>query len=234
MQGKKVGANFEALLERARQAYTQTRPGEAVPLLRRLMVLDPRHVDALVIGASALARTGAIGRADALFKRVNKLNVGESRHWRAHVSVLIQARMLNAALRLSRKILIKEPTIMAGLRGLARIADLGGHNEETKRLLHRLHALSPHDPNIATGLARLAMKTGRLEEAENLCRRAVRLSDGKAERLFDLGRVLRARGKFDEADGFLNRAVDMDPTLNLPRRVVQASATDADFRASDP
>ena len=126
MQGKKVGANFEALLERARQAYTQNSPGEAVPLLRRLMVLDPRHVDALVTGASALARTGAIGRADALFKRVNKLNVGESRHWRAHVSVLIQACKLNAALRRSQKTLIKEPTIMAGLRGLARIADLGG------------------------------------------------------------------------------------------------------------
>ena len=78
------------------------------------------------------------------------------------------------------------------------------------------------------------MKTRRLEEAENLCRRAVRLSNGKAERLFDLGRVLRARGKFDEANGYLSRAADMDPSLGLPRRVVQASATDADFRVSDP
>ena len=140
--------------------------------------------------------------------------------------------MLNAALRLSRKFLIKAPANVGGLQDLARIASVWGHNGETKKLLHRLHALSPNDPSIATGLARLAMKTAVLEEAEILCRRAARLSEGQAERLFDLGRVLRARGKFDEANGYLNRAVVLDPTLNLPRQVVQESAIDADFRVS--
>lgn len=231
--GNTVGeARPSTLLERARTAYAENRPREAVWPLRCLLTIDPRHVDAQVVLAGALARTGAVGLANTLFARINKLEVTESRHWRAHASVLIRARQLNAAHRLSRKILVKTPADVGGFQGLARIASLWGHNDTVRHLLSRLKALLPNDPSIATGLARSAMMTGVLEEAEALCRRAADLSDGNAERLFDLGRVLRARGKFDEADGFLQRAVDLDPSLKISVMVVRETAIDADFRVT--
>ena len=219
-----------ALLNRARKAYAENRPSEAVWPLRCLLTVDPRHVDAQVILAGALARTNAVGIANVLFRRVNKLEVAESRHWRMHASVLIRAWQLNAAHRVSRKILVKTPVEAAGFQNLARIANLLGHNDEARGLLSRLNVLLPNDPNIATGLARSAMMTGALEEAETLCRRAADLSKGNAERLFDLGRVLRAREKFVEADSFLDRATDLDPSFKISVRVVRETAIDADFR----
>jgi len=219
-----------ALLDRARKAYAENRPSEAVWPLRCLLTVDPRHVDAQVILAGALARTNAVGIANILFARVNKLEVAETRHWRMHASVLIRARQLNAAHRISRKILVKTPVEAAGFKSLARIANLLGHNDEARGFLSRLNILVPNDPNIATGLARSTMMIGALEEAESLCRRAADLSKENPERLFDLGRVLRARGKFVEADSFLDRATDLDPSFKISVRVVRETAIEADFR----
>jgi thioredoxin-like negative regulator of GroEL len=221
-----------ALLDRGRKAYAENRPRESVPPLSRLLMIDPGNVDALVILAGAFARTGAIGTANTLFGRVNKVDLRESRHWPAHVSVSIKARQLNTAHQLCRKIVIKTPTDVMGFQSLARIASLWGHNDETRRVLWRLHALLPNDPNIATGLARSTMMAGALEEAEILCRRAARLSKGDAERMFDLGRVLRARGKLEEADDFLDRAVASDASLEIARKVVRETAIDDDFRVT--
>lgn len=221
-----------ALLDRGRKAYAENRLREVVGPLRCLLVMEPGQLDGLVILAGALARTGATGTANVLFNRVNKLDVMESRHWRTHASVLIQARQLNAAHTLSRKILVKAPAEVAGFQGLARIMSLWGHNEDVRRILWRLHTLLPNDPSIATGLARAVMMAGGLAEAEVLCRRALDLAGDEAERLFDLGRVLRARGKFEEADEVLDRAVDLDPSLRISREVVQGTATEADFRAT--
>jgi Flp pilus assembly protein TadD len=230
--GSRMKVDPVALLEHARSDYAGNRPKAAVHSLRRLLTIHPNHVDALVIIAAAFAKVGAVGKANAIFNRVNKLDVTESRHWQAHASVSVQGQRLNAAHTLSRKILVKEPADVAGSRTLARVASMRGHHDDTRRHLWHLRSLLPNDPTIATGLARSAMIVGTLEDAETLCRRAVELSKGNAERLFDLGRVLRAQGKLKEADVVLDQAVNLDISLVIPRKVVRETAIEDDFRAT--
>jgi Flp pilus assembly protein TadD len=216
----------------AKTAYASDNPGAAIDPLRSVLIMDPGHLDAILILAGAFARTGATGPANSWFNKVNKLEVDESRHWRMHASILIKARQLTTAHQLSRKILVTSPADVSGMKTLARVHSMWGHNGAVTHVLRRLHGIEPNDPGIATGLARAAMTSGPLEEAERLCRRALHLAEANAERSFDLGRVLRALGKLEEADIDLDRATSLDPALSIPRAIVRGTAIEDDFRVT--
>ncbi|MDG2285855.1 MAG: tetratricopeptide repeat protein [Alphaproteobacteria bacterium] len=224
--------NAHAAFADAKAAYASDDPGAAIDPLRSVLIMDPGRLDATLVLAGAFARTGATGPANSWFNKVNKLETDESRHWRMHASVLIKARQLTMAHQLSRKILATSPADVSGMKTLARVHSMWGHNEAVTHVLLRLHGIEPNDPGIATGLARSAMSNGPLEDAERLCRRALHLAESKAERSFDLGRVLRALGKLEEADIYLDRAASLDPALSIPRAIVRGTAIEDDFRVT--
>jgi tetratricopeptide (TPR) repeat protein/SAM-dependent methyltransferase len=117
---------------------------------------------------------------------------------------------LDAAMRLYRRVLAREPEHADALHLSGVVAHQQGRNEEAVALINRAIAKSPSAPAFRNNLGMALSALGRTAEAEDAYQEALKLAPDFADALLNLGNLRGAQTLFEEAVTLLERAVAAD------------------------
>jgi tetratricopeptide (TPR) repeat protein len=187
------------------------RPNEAEPLYRRILAVNPKHVDSLhLLGVVALDRgcheeaLGLIGKAISMNDRVADF------HCNMGLALSNVGRTHEAIAHFNRAITL-EPRHVLTYNNLGNILADQGKSQEAEAQLRCAILLKPDYAEAHYNLANALGAQGKLDDAVAHYRRAVMLAPNFANAHNNLGNALERQGKIDEAGAQFRRAIELDP-----------------------
>lgn len=235
LQGLRVGAH--RIYGQAHQAYTQGRFGEAIRLANEALDADPEHKSAHgLLGMSYMSANQPREAAEAFEQALerNPTNLGYLRH---HALIMLQMQNLDAAqtsfeklhalggnhpddhylygVLLSQQQKIDEAQ-SAFEKALERKSDHAQAREQLVRILEYRLAQAPAPEEVTTFLTRLT-----------------ELNPTDTRNWAALGLVLAQQGRSDEAIGKLEKAIELDPSNEQFKRLLEQVRSQAE-KPDDP
>ena len=204
-------ATLPALWE---QALAAQRAGEnllAVQLFRRVLELDPNHVEANINLGVILAEQGEVIQAVDLFRQAVRARPEAAR---AHLNLgvaLCQLNKLDEAENLLREALRLQPIYADACYNLGNVLGLRERREEAIASYRQAIQLRPDHAGALNNLGLALSEAGRPGEAVILLQQAIRLQPQAVSGHNNLGLALAALGRFAEAEAAYQEALRLDP-----------------------
>ena len=197
------------------QVYVlQGRPERAVPLLRRVLDLDPTNAVArmaLPSFAEVLVKGGLVAEGIDVLERAAAADPSSYELafalGGAHLVKRDPARALDAY---DRALALK-PDSLAALRQAAAVAERGGELERSLSYWMRAKKLAADDPQVLLGFGRVCLKMDLLEDAEPALAQAARLRPGEPAYQYTLAAAKVGKRQYEAAQGLLEPLVEKRP-----------------------
>jgi tetratricopeptide (TPR) repeat protein len=187
------------------------RPGEAEPLYRQILAVDPRHVNSLHLLGVAAHDHGRddealdlIGKAIALNDRVANF------HCNMGLVMSALGRADEAIAHFNRAITL-DPRHALTYNNLGNTLTDLGRMAEGEASLRRAIAIKPDYAVAHYNLGNVLSAQGKLDDAVAHYRRSVALGHDVANAHNNLGGALEQQGKLEEAAAALRRATELEP-----------------------
>ncbi len=187
------------------------RQQEAIDVYRRLLMMQPDHVDACHNLASALELCGQVQEAVALYRRALALEPARAATHNNLSSALYRCGRLEEAIATGRRALALEPDSAMACNNLGCALTAARRLTEAVEVLRRAIALRPDFAEAWYNLANALREQGKCAEAAAACRRALALRPDRAEAHVNLGNILQAARQFKEAIACYRRALELRP-----------------------
>jgi protein O-GlcNAc transferase len=201
------------LLQRAQERLAQGRPGEAEPLLRKVLALEPGHAEARYeLGGCLIA-------LDRLDEAASELET-TSRQVSGNAAVMLrladlrfrQGRMEEAAEDYRRTLALNSNIVSAHNNLGNTLLSLSRHADAAESYRHAVR-LAPDRPEPLNNLGVALLGLGDAEQAAQSFRKAVGLRPGFAAAWTNLGQALIQVYRFEEAEEAIRRALAVEPML---------------------
>jgi tetratricopeptide (TPR) repeat protein len=187
------------------------RPAEAEPLFRRILAVDPNHIESLhLLGVAAyhLGRNeealDLIGKAIGLNDRIADF------HCNMGLALSALGRANEAVAHYTRAITL-EPRHTLSYNNLGNLLADEGKLLEAETQLRRAIALNPDYAEAHYNLANALGSQGKLQDAAAHYWRALTLAPNFVNARNNLGTVLEQQGKLDEAAAQFRQVIELEP-----------------------
>ncbi len=182
----------------AKLYLARNRPGDAVPLLRRIVDEQPQYLDGSLLLATALE---AAGQEDEAADTLNELLSDQPTMFRGRVQLAElyerQRRWPQAADAWAQVQKLNPRDSRASSRRASALLNAGRANEARDVLTEALKA-QPGDPGLSYMLAQVQREQGDLDAAEATARQLRSRDPEDIRGLYALAQVLEARGRHQE------------------------------------
>lgn len=212
------GADVPArLLRLALAAHQEWRLDDARGLYRRVLAVDPGHVDALYYAGQAALQSNAVAEACDLFGRLTAADPGFAEgHYYLGVAHLalgepeVAMPALDKALSLDPGLADAQLERGNCLRELNRL-------EDSADAYRRAIAMKPDLVGASSNLGIVLKQLGRINEAIAAYRQAIAAKPDFAEAHFNLAVLLHDMRSFAQAETAYLRAIELRPELSVAR-----------------
>jgi tetratricopeptide (TPR) repeat protein/SAM-dependent methyltransferase len=207
------GGTFDGKAEVARAAaeFRAGRLDVAAARLDRVLSIDPRDSDALLLSAGVAFRQQDHGLA---IERLTRLLEARPSFAQAHFNLALylaaQDRRAEAEARYREAIRL-QPTFLEASTNLGNLLRSMGRLEEAEALHRSVVEETPRAAHAWLNLASSLKELGRLADAEGACREALRLDPHFTDAHNNLGNVLLGRGQHDAAIAAFEAALRLRP-----------------------
>ena len=198
---------FAAALRRQRSG----RPEEAEPLYRRVLAIDPRHVDSLHLLGVIAAQSGRPAEAAELIGKAVALSPDFALAHFNHGNALRALGRDEAAAAAFRRAARFDPRHAASRNNLGAALRALGRCEAAVVAYREAIDLRPDYPEAHYNLGVALSELGRREQALAAYRRAAELKPDHADAFLNLGITLQALERGGEAIGAYQRAIAIAP-----------------------
>jgi arylsulfatase A-like enzyme/Tfp pilus assembly protein PilF len=207
---KDVIATFNRL-RRANSAVRDRRFAEALPILRSVLVEDPRNAFAqLVLGSAYMGQAEYRKAIEQYRKYVDLVPTSSYAHqWMAICHLNLNDR--DGAMREAEAALAIDPRFSDARVLRAGVLAARGRHPEAIAELRQAVATDPAKPTIRLDLAKVLAEAGRPEEARAEYEAALRQQPDFVPALVGLAALQAETGALDDAVRNLRRALDLDP-----------------------
>lgn len=147
---------------------TEGREGEAEPLLRRALELDPKSLAATVALAEMRVRAGDAAGALALWRRATELKADDASLWLARGRVEVASKDAASALKSFGRALELEPSNVEARLGRVDLLIAAGDKEHALEDVRALEAQAKTDWKLAVAVANRYGLAGHNEEARRV------------------------------------------------------------------
>ena len=203
--------SYNQLLTQAQQLLMRGRNAEAEPVLKQVLALRPRNVDALVGMGLICNATNRCAEAVDYFQQALAIqpysllanaNIGASFH---------RLERFDEAVRAFQQYLTYQPDTPVVLYNLGTSLRSLRRYEEAEHALRRATTLKPDYPEAFFNLANVLQDQQQFPEAVAAYHQALKLRPAYAEACNNLGHTLRKQGKLDEALAAFRKAMTINP-----------------------
>jgi protein O-GlcNAc transferase len=191
---------------------------EAIPLFRKALALDARHIDArrnliaaLDARAAAHFQAGRHKEAAIGFGELIALDPLAAKAWTDLGASLAAMGRISDAVEQHLRAVELDPDYPLALSNLGSALHSLGRSDEAARVLERALVLAPDHWRAAVNLASVEEWRGNLSHAEEMARRALALRPNLAEGHHTLGLALSAQGRVGEMREHFRRSVELAP-----------------------
>ena len=205
------GPQLEALFADGLRLQQAGRMAEAEDLYRRVLVVDPEHVDCLHMSGLLATQMGRPQRGLELLKRTVDLRPDLAE---VQVSLGITLRALGRhedALAAFRRCSELKPDLASAHVNSGVVLKELGRPAEAVAAYRRALELRPNDGDTWINLGATLSELGRFEEALAACRKGLELRPQSASGRFHLGYALQGLGRFEEAGAAYRGALALRP-----------------------
>ncbi|MGN6369562.1 MAG: O-linked N-acetylglucosamine transferase family protein [Phycisphaerae bacterium] len=218
--------SYQQLLSQAQQYLMRGRMAEAEPLLKQVLALRSRNVDALVGMGLVCNATRRYTEAVDFFQQALAIqpysllanaNIGASFHC---------LERFDDAVRAFQQYLTYQPDTPVVLYNLGTSLKPLGRLEEAAAALRRAIALKPDYAEAYYNLGNVLQDQQKIDEAIAAYEQAVRIRPAYAEAWNNTGSALRKQGKLDEALAMFRKAMALKPDYPDPLGGVAATLRD--------
>ena len=172
---------------------------------------DRLQIDLLMRQATAARDAGALTEADALCRRILRLEPSHEPALKLRFGIAHQQKRVHDALSLLDEATRADPTNVSWAIGRAWALASLGRQAEAVIAYDRAIALSPLDPEYHRGRALALTATNRLADALASCDTAIALRPDAAACHLARGHALRRLLRTDEALAAFDRAIELEP-----------------------
>ena len=198
---------FAAALQNQRAG----RLGEAERLCRRVLTVDSRHADSLLLLGAIACQAGRHDLAVDMLGKAIAIDV-EVAAYHGNLGVALQKLgRLEQAVGCYRKAIELRPDFAEAHSNLGNALALLGRLDEAAACCRSAIELRPGYPEAHGNLGVALQKLGRLEQAVGCYRKAVELGPNDPGAYRNLGGALQKLGRLDEAVGCLRKAIELRP-----------------------
>ena len=187
------------------------RPGEAEPLYRQILAVNPKHVDSLhLLGVAAHDH----GRDQEAFELIGKAIALNGRVADYHCNmglVLSNLGRTDEAIAHFHRAIALDPRHALTYNNLGNLLTDLGRLPEGETALRRAIAINPNYAEAYYNLGNTLAGLGKLDEAVAHYQRGIALAPNVANAHNNLGTALEQQGKLDEAAAAFRRAIALEP-----------------------
>ena len=213
-------------LQSAVRQHQAGRLGEAEALYRRVLDVEPNHVDALHLMGLAAGQQGRYQAALELIGKAIRLG-GEVPDFHNNLAEAYRALgRIDRAVAAYRRAIALAPDFVGAHLNLGGVLCERGEFEEAEACYRRAIAARPDMALAHYNLGDVLKTRGRLDEAVACLRRAVELAPDLAMAHNNLGATLQLQGRLDQAIGSFHRAVAIRPDLATAQHNLGVALTD--------
>ena len=210
-----VRAHIEALLAAALRHHPSGRLAEAEDLYRRILALDPRNPDGLLLLGTVAYQTGRRGLALELIGQAIPL-APDTASYQANLGrMLLLLGHTQPALACLRRSATLNPDVAETQKNLGTALHRAGETDQAKDCYRKALSLQPLFPEALNGLGNICLELGQPEEAADCYRQALAIDPDYPDALGNLGNALLRQGRLDEAADCLQRAITRSPGMEL-------------------
>lgn len=199
------------LLDTASGLFVAEKYAEVLPLLDRILAVDPMNLDAALRRAIALSLLGQKEKAVKAFAKAQAL-APDSPDVRAYLGLhYARARQWDRAGPLLELVVAESPERLPALEALATVREGEGRMEDALELRRRIHALRPTTAAELVATGELAMRLGRTEDALAAFEEARKRQGAAFGHDLELGVLYLAARRLPEARQALDRVPASHP-----------------------
>ncbi|MEH0021483.1 MAG: sulfotransferase [Desulfobacter sp.] len=186
-------------------------PGQAEPLYRQALSIDPENTDALIRLGHLYISSGNWEEAVACFKKTTTLMPA---HMESHFSLGVALERLNRfdeAAASYETLLVLKPDLFEALNNLANLLNRKGDFDRAVPLYEKALAVRPDSPDVYNNLGVALLRTERLEQALECIKKAISLKPDYADAYNSLGNACEKAGWYQDAVGSYQQAIAIRP-----------------------
>jgi len=202
---------FRSELNRAIALHQQNRLGEAEPIYRELLRLNPNHFDVVHLLGTLLRRTGAMAESMSLLDRAVAMRPLSAAAQLNRANALVDRGAFSDALAGFSRAIVLKPDYAEAYLGRAVVLLELGNPQAARRDAQAALKLKPGNPEVAFTLGRSLAAENYLAEARNVFLGLLKQRPAWPEVLLELGRILRREYHAGKAVEVLARARQLDP-----------------------
>ncbi len=198
----------------ALQHHQAGRLGDAEAICREILVVEPRHANALHILGMIAGQTGRHEVAVDLLRQVIALEPGSAAaHSNLGVALKEMGR-LDEAIAECRQAIVLNPDYPQAHCNLGSALGENGQVEDAIAACRRALALRPNYPKAHCNLVAALRSLGQLDEAAAAIRQLIAFQPHLPEAYNYLGSILKDMGQLDDAIGAYRQAVALKPDFS--------------------
>jgi tetratricopeptide (TPR) repeat protein len=205
------GEGAQGLVNAANALRARRQAGEAVPLYRRALLIDPTSAEAQNNLGSALLDLGQPAAAVECYRRASELRADNAEILCNLANALRQLGQLQEAIACSERAIALDPRLSMAHNNLGLLLAGTGRPEQAVVSYRRALALTPAYVEALINLGDVLRDLGKAREALPLYRQALELDPRRADSHYRLGDLLLAMHRIDEALERLRRALALQP-----------------------
>ena len=201
------------LFDRAIGFHRAGKFAEAENEYRKVLVVQPKHADALQMLGVVEHQTGRHEQAAEDIKRAISLNSRVSGYHVNLGAVYATLGKFDLAIESFRSAIALDPRSPESHTNLGNVLRQVGNVYEAIDAHRKAIGLRPNYPDAYYNLATALHESGRIDDAISNYQQAIKLRPNHAAALNNLGNALRERGRFDQAAASYRQAVAFKPNF---------------------
>ena len=202
---------IQQAFELALQQHQAGRLAEAEAIYRQILVVEPRHADALhLLGVIAHQVSRSAVAVDLIRQAIAIAPENPAFHSNL-AAALSELRRIDEAIAASRRAIQLKPDYPEAHTILANALTQQGQLGEAIDACNTAIQLKPDNPEAHNNLGNALAQQGGLDEAICAYSHAIRIRPVFAEAFCNLGNVLRGKGQMDEAIAACSQAIQLKP-----------------------
>ena len=206
---------IQRLLAAALRHHPAGRLAEAEGLYRRILALDPRNPDGLLLLATIAYQTTRPDLAHELIGQAIPVAPDTASYQANLGKMLLQLGHTEAATACLRRSAALAPDVAETHKSLGMALHRIGKTGNAEDCYRQALSLEPQFPAALNGLGNVHLELGRLDDAVACYRQALKIDPGYADALGNLGNALLRQDQLNEAAECLQRAITLSPGLEL-------------------
>ncbi|HTW71630.1 MAG TPA: tetratricopeptide repeat-containing glycosyltransferase family protein [Acetobacteraceae bacterium] len=208
-------AKISDLLATALRHHPAGRLAEAEDLYRRILALDPRNPDGLLLLGTVACQTGRRDLALELTGQAIPVAPDTARYQANLGKMLLSLGRTEQALACLRRSAMLDPDAAETQKSLGAALHRAGDTGGAEACYRRALSLEPQFPAALNGLGNIYLERGSYDEATDCYRQALAVDPDYPDALGNLGNALFQQDRLEEAAECLQRAITLSPGLEL-------------------